>query len=174
RDQRLLDAVQQVARERDALSDPRWDALAKGTLSEEDEAVLREEAARSPAMAEAYELFRPFDAATKEAMIARVLAANPVVPKARRWWRAGATLAAAVVAALLVRFIIFPPGRPPPEPIPAYAIFVDGGEKPMLGAEDDAGAPHVLQDPESRLDVKLAPDTSVEGAIDVRAWLVRD
>ena len=68
-EKRLLEAIQRVARERDPLSDPRWDALAAGTLSDEEEAALREEAKRSPAMAQAYEAFRPLDAAKKERMI---------------------------------------------------------------------------------------------------------
>jgi hypothetical protein len=82
-DERLLGALRPVARERDPLSDPRWDALAHGSLSEEEAAALREEAKRSPAMAEAYEVFRPLDAAVKEAMAARV-AAGRGGPRPRR------------------------------------------------------------------------------------------
>src|SRR5262245_44268722 len=108
-DRRLLEAIQKAARARDVLRDPRWDALAGGTLSEKDRAKLREEAERSPAMREAYELASAFDAKTKAAMIALVAPARPALPKASRWRSVGAVLAfAAVPVALLIKLSTSP------------------------------------------------------------------
>src|SRR5690348_15936274 len=83
-EKRLLEAIHRVAQEREPLSDPRWDALARGALSATDEEALREEAKRSPTMAEAYEAFRPFDTREREAMIRSLPGLRSAPPKARR------------------------------------------------------------------------------------------
>ena len=64
----LLAAVVETVRaeDRDALSDPRWEDLARGELSEEERAELEALAGGDPLAAEAPALFTPFDAATRE------------------------------------------------------------------------------------------------------------
>jgi len=94
----LLKALTDTAKEIDPLADPRWEALAEGTLSAEDEAALAALARTSERHRALYEAFRPLDEAARARIAASLVAASPpparVVPLRRRWTWALAAAAA--------------------------------------------------------------------------------
>ena len=63
--------------------DERWDRLAAGTLSAEEEAELRALAAASPEAARAYEAFRPLGA-DFQARVVEAIRAQEVAERAAR------------------------------------------------------------------------------------------
>lgn len=168
-DQELLRELGRFAREEGELAhlDERWDRLAAGTLSAEEDAELRRLAATSDEARLAYEAFRPlgreFEAGVVAA-IATLQTAKPpdnVIPFWRRVARrvAAGTAAASTVAAALV--IVVPRLM---SPLPVYNVAeLSGGARTMRGdlAETQQLAPG------DRLVATLQPDTAVGGA----AWL---
>src|SRR5215831_10074605 len=123
-DDRLLRELGHLAREEkeaeQARLDERWDRLADGTLSPEEDAELRALAAASPEAREAYEAFRPLGAAFQARLVDELATAVPAATKtpagrllnfrralSRNSVRFGA-VAAAVAAACL--FLVLRPG----------------------------------------------------------------
>jgi hypothetical protein len=160
--------------------DERWDRLAAGTLSAEEEAELRALAATSEEARLAYEAFRPLGPqfegrvveAIQEQAEAEAVAAREAPPPARvlpfrRWsgWLAGAV--AAGLAACLALFLAAP------EPLPLYSrLAVAGGDQPMRGAANGPATVRVLH-PGSALEVTLSPPTQVSGRVEARWFVVR-
>jgi len=166
------DLVREAARERDALADPRWEALARGAISPEAEADLLR------ADAEAYQALRPLDAAAQERMVDRAMEAFDRVPApvpiARKRWRratAIAMLAAASFALLYIPISLM--GKQ--EQLPRYQIAIEGGERDVRSSEPKLGEPlprgmelgpliH-LRSPETRLEIRLRPATGYGGKV---------
>ena len=197
----LLDRLAELAREERAAEtqnlDPRWDAMAAGTLDDTAIAELRALAETSPEHARAWEAFQPLgedfqrrvlaqitpEARSEEASTSakaqeggEVLAWRPAAERrqtprpARRWIRAGwiPLAAAAAFAAFWLR----------PEavaPLPEYDGRLSGvrAERSTTESPGEAAAATRLA-PGSRLELVLAPATDVEGAIEVATWLWRD
>src|SRR5262245_17386152 len=129
---RLLSELADLARQRDGL-DERWDRLAAGTLTAEEEAELRALAETSPEAHETWEAFRPLGPEFQARVVDRIATGLP-----KKGWRArvlpfpptparigGWIAAAAAAAAVLVR-VLWPSG-----PLPEYQMAVSGGSSAM-------------------------------------------
>jgi len=181
-DDSFLDDLARAAREERETDrwDERWDRLAAGTLSAEEEAELQALAASSEEARLAYEAFRPlgpqFEARVAKAIEAieaiqgepQAAAAEPparVLPFRRRItpWLGG--VLAAGVAACLVLLLSAPP------PLPRYSLDVAGGDQALRGASGPATV-RVLH-PGSALEVTLRPPTRVSGRLTARWFVVR-
>lgn len=170
----ILSALRKEAHERDPSQHPRWEALAKGELSADEERALAEEAEASPAIRELFEAYRPLGPEAEDRYTARLLAAAkppraPDKPKPvrRPTWRSsviGLALAAALAAVLFI---------PRPSALPEYSIAIAGGEQVVRGEPQAAHGTPIIG-PGSRLSIVLRPATKLEGAIEARAFLVRD
>jgi hypothetical protein len=77
----LLDELARVARDEDPLRDPRWDALAKGELTEEQEAELRAEAEGSAIKQRALEAFQPLDERARDRFADQIMASLGEAPR---------------------------------------------------------------------------------------------
>jgi hypothetical protein len=173
---RLLRELGHLAREEEraerARLDERWDRLAAGTLTPEEEAELRALAETSPEAREAWEAFRPLGPEFQARVVEKISAE---LQKEEPWWRllwfrpaariGGWVTAAATAAAVVVRFM------QPPAPIPGYQIAVKGGSSEMREEEEEA----VRLAPGDRCEVLLRPDTAVARAKSLKAqcFLVR-
>ncbi len=185
----LLDDLGRVGREREAPVDPRWEALAAGTLSAEEAEALRQEAEGSEEGKRKYELFRPFDETETErgfaklnAELAKEKAASapapapapveetktkgtvtPLRPASRRWAAAAGALALAAAFA----FVMLLP------PIVSYelAASAEQRERSAPGVSD---APLRLSDPESKLTLSLTPLKGGDASFIVKALLMQE
>ncbi|HEV8582867.1 MAG TPA: hypothetical protein VGX68_27695 [Thermoanaerobaculia bacterium] len=160
--------------------DERWDRMAAGTLTAEEEAELRALAETSPEAREAHEAFRPLGP-DFQARIIDTIAAELTQPQAKpepqqppprilpfrlttvqitRWLTAAA--AAAAVLFLLLRI---------PASMPILTAYnppeLSGGEKKFRGEEVP------VYRPGSSLTVKVRPQKAVSGPLDVRAYFAR-
>lgn len=179
---KLLQELGRVARERQQAEarDERWESLTEGTLSEEDRRELERLAGQEPSAAEAYEAYKPLDAAAKERIAARLeqqLAGQStqqapaparVVPiSSSRRWRGVVPAVAALAAAAAILVLVLP--RQPP-PLPGYTLSLSSEQ----GVRSGTPEPEVPRlGPGSQLDVLLRPEQAVEGPLEVRAFLVR-
>jgi len=168
----------------DARRDERWDRLAAGTLSAEEDAALRALAATSPAAREAYEAFQPlgadFQARVVDAIASELrrpaAAAEPREPRSRllpfrpRTWRFAGSLAAAALAALGLLLVVRGPGTMPP--LPLYSAQLSGGIQTLRGASGPAAGPQLFA-PGSRLSLVVRPEHPVVGEVEARALLAR-
>lgn len=197
-DDDLLRELARAAREEEEEErrDPRWDALAAGTLPAEEEEALRREADSSMAAAERYEAFRPLDERFRERMVASIRAgqggaARPVgaepeeaaLGRAQRAAQEPADLAAArrrralrarwaavvglaAAAALLV--VVWPRGG---GPLPAYEARLTGGVESLRGPGGPPAAPAApVFVPGNAFELVLTPDEPVAGRLAVRAY----
>lgn len=168
----LLSRLGRVARdeaERETRElDERWDALARGELSEAEAEELRRE---NP---QAYEAFRPLEEGFKDQVMERLRERPPgralAFPGRRPTW--GWVVAASGLAAVLVLLILLPAV---PAALPGYALVVEGGAR-TLRSEAPAEAPSGPAEatrlgPGDRLEVLLRPETAVAGRVEARAWL---
>lgn len=172
-----LDALLPRLRAADPLADPRWDALAGGTLPEDKAAELKAACERGDAPAGAYEVFQPMSPERREKLLAAVLgpdapaerkeAPAPVSPWRRRAFVAAAGLALAASVALAVRLR-------PPTPLPAYAISFEGGDAVRaVPSAQPAAAPRALHlRPGARARILLIPAAATGGDVEVRAFVV--
>src|SRR6187401_2055610 len=103
--------------------DERWDRLAAGTLTPEEDAELRALAATDADAREAHEAFRPLGAeflARIQESIAAPAVAKPanaassakVLPFGRRAGKIGCLIAAAAAIAAMLTFFVRPPALP--------------------------------------------------------------
>lgn len=188
-DDRLLQELARVAREDreagDAELDDRWDDLAAGRLSPDEDQRLRALAQGSPEAAAAYEAFRPLDADFRARVVeaarfqlrasdrpAAVAATEerhepgPAVIDARRrwprWWLPAAALAAASVLLLL---------WPRQAPLPAYELEVHGYARALRSPGPEAAAERKVYVRGNRLRLVMTPSVAVEGAVAVRAFV---
>lgn len=194
---KLLDAIRDAARaeESDALSDPRWDALARGELSAEERAELEALAEGDPSLAGAPEAFAPLDEVTRQRFFqaakhgarsgagARAGADEGAPGKVSGSETSGArpaprslgrrlflgTSASAVVAVAAGATLWWRFGRRRGEVLPLYELSVAGGARAV---RDDAPG-EVKLAPGSRVVLSLRPQRSVKGAVEARAFLVQ-
>ncbi|MCP3137817.1 hypothetical protein [Pyxidicoccus xibeiensis] len=193
---KLLRELGRVARERQRAEarDGRWESLTEGTLSEDERRELERLAQEEPSAAEAYEAFRPLDATAREHIAARLerelaeqtaggtplLSREPLAPAReaqsparqaprapRRGLRRLAPAVAAMAAAAALLFVLLPRETPP---LPGYSLSVSSEQAVRAGAPAQ-DVPRL--GPGSRLDVLLRPEETVEGAVEVRAFLLR-
>lgn len=166
---RLLRDLGQLAKEEEgaerARLDERWDRLAAGTLTAEEEAELRALAETSPEAREAWEAFRPLGPEFQARVVEKIAAGLPREEKGRLLsfrparilgW-ATAAAAAAAVAVVLLR---------PSAPLPEYEIAVTGGSSEMRGepAQDFA--------PGDSFRVVLTPPTAAKaGSLEALCFL---
>lgn len=186
----LLRKLGQVAREQAAgeprALDDRWDRLAAGALSVDEEAELRRLAETSDDARDAWEAFRPLGADFQAGVVAAITAqtagersapsagsaaqvpaattsvpAGKVLPfhrNVRRLaaWGAALGAAAAAMAGLLVRV----------PPLPAYAVAeLSGGSRMTRGEVMETPTLH----PGDRFQASLRPETAVKRARSLRA-----
>jgi hypothetical protein len=168
----------------DARRDERWDRLAAGTLSAEEDAALGALAAASPAAREALEAFRPLGAEFQ----ARVVSAlegelrrpapgvGPREPRSRllpfrpaSWQFAGWLAAAAAAASVLVLVVRGPATMPP---LPLYSAQLSGGIQTFRGESGPATGPQLFA-PGSPLKLVVTPEQTVAGEVEARALLAR-
>jgi hypothetical protein len=149
--------------------DERWDRLAAGTLTAEEEAELKALAESSPEARETYEAFRPLGADFQARMVAAAAAelvapapkAAPPEPAARllpfrrvaRRVEVGVGVAFAVAAGVF--FLVHTP------PLPVYKA------DPLSFQSEYRGAGSETATPGSQVTVKVRPDTHVEGKPDL-------
>lgn len=166
---RLLRELGHLAKEEEgaekARLDERWDRLAAGTLTAEEEAGLRALAETSPEAREAWEAFRPLGPEFQARMVEKIAAE---LPKKEPWWRwllsflpagriGGWATAAAAAAAVLVVLLR------PSAPLPDYQIAsVTGGSSAMRGEQAEGPVPAFA--PGDIIKVVLHPTESLRQA----------
>jgi hypothetical protein len=183
-DDRLLRDLGELARQEgeddQARFDERWDRLAAGTLTAEEEAELAALAASSPEGKEAYEAFRPLGADFQARMVAKVRAelvsapppepppVEPDKPRSRVLPFRGVAgrievwLGAAAAVAASLFFLVRPPALPP---LPGY-----DADKPVFQSEyRGTGATAAI--PGSQVTLKVRPRTPVTGDLEARGFL---
>lgn len=167
--------------------DERWDRLAAGTITAEEEAELKVLAATSAEAREALEAFRPlgadFQARVIEAIAAEMHGTaerkeSPRQPRprpsdtrrdARRWGWWWLVPAAAAAAALLV-FVRGPATLPP---FPTYtADELTGGIRTMRGGEPSATGERLFV-PSSLLTLVALPERSLTEGLEAHGFLAR-
>jgi len=171
---RLLRDLGQLAKEEEgaerARLDERWDRLAAGTLTPEEEAELRALAETSPEAREAWEAFRPLGPEFQARVVEKIAAELPQEKKGRLLpfrparilgWATAAAAAAAVAVVLL---------RPSAAPLPDYQIVsISGGSSEMRGEQPRDFAPG------DRIGVRLRPAReSRAGRLEGQLFLVRN
>ncbi|HVF59701.1 MAG TPA: hypothetical protein VNJ70_07830 [Thermoanaerobaculia bacterium] len=177
---RLLRDLGHLAREESEAEqrrlDERWDRLAAGTLSAEEEAELRALAEASPEARQAFEAFRPLGADFQARVVAAIRAQEVAERAARKssWkllpWRqliprvAAWGTATAAAAASLIMLV-----RPP---LPGYALAeISGGSRALRGETME------VQEftPGDDFQVVLRPETQVAWArfLTAQAFLLR-
>jgi len=194
--QRLRERVRRILEDEAALADGRARGERGGGASKDDDRRIEALARRvreKEAADEPEELFRPLDAEERSALADSVFASldagenaeagAKVVPlpekvaapkkngaQAPRRSRWGLVLLAAALGALAVLFVV---RKDAPQPIAAYTLSVEGGNKAV---RSDPAAPEAALrlDPTSRLALALRPEKPVSGAIAVRGYLVRE
>ncbi|MDC0744110.1 hypothetical protein [Polyangium mundeleinium] len=176
KDDDLLDALGRAARKNDLLADPRWDALARGELSDEEIQKLAE---GSAATRDAVEAFRPLGAQanaclTEQALVA-IGAQNPgaapaEVVRIHRPRRALLALFAACLTAA-VAFVLLSRNDAEP-PLPMYALSVEGGDRSFRADAPSPDEPRLA--PGSRLSLSIRPAADVLGVVEARAYSIRD
>ena len=181
---RLLRELGHLAKEEEgaerARLDERWDRLAAGTLTAEEEAELLALAETSQEAREAYEAFRPLGPEFQARVVEKIAAELPPKEWWREWWRrllsfrptprfAGWATAAAAAAAVVVA-LLWPPA-PLPAPLPGYQIAsVTGGSTAMRAEQEET-----VFAPGDSCEVLLRPDTAVTEAksLVAQCFLVR-
>jgi hypothetical protein len=166
-DDRPLRDLGNLARKQDeaerARWDERWDRLAAGTLTVEEDAELKALAEASPEAREAYEAFRPLGADFQTEVVAkisqelrpRVLFFRRVIRRAEVW----VGLAAAVAAG--VYFFL----RPPVPPLPSYELAILVVPSEYRGPESGTATPG------SPVVLKIRPQTAVTGKVKAQGFL---
>jgi hypothetical protein len=193
---KLLNELGDLARREEeaerAVLDERWDRLAAGTLSAEEDAELRALAETSPEAREAYEAFRPlggdFQARVTEKITAELArgpapepvesAPEPEKPPARVLlfprgaFRPLAWIGSAAAAAVLSFLFL----RAPAAPLPVYTAALEGGVQAMRGTEPGPAGGLPVYYPNSSLTLRAFPVKSAQdpaAALEARAFFGR-
>lgn len=169
---RLLRELGHLAKEEEgaelARLDERWDRLAAGTLTAEEEAELRDLAETSTEAREAWEAFRPLGPEFQARMVERIAAELP-----KEWWgrlpsfrptRRFAGWATAAVAAAAVVVVLLRSSAP----LPGYQIAVTGGSSETRGEQPTDFAAG------DRIQVVLRPETAIQGHLESQLFLLRE
>ena len=156
-------AKEEEGEERSRL-DERWDRLAAGTLSAEEEAELRALAETSPEAREAWEAFRPLGPEFQARVVERIATELPKPGKVlpfRPAARIGGWIAAAAAAVLAVVLL-----RPAP-PLPDYEVAVSGGPSEMRSGPAESFSPG------GGIEIVLRPQTETRGSLEARLYLLQ-
>src|SRR5436305_6363036 len=115
----LGDLARSETKAEEARFDERWDRLAAGTLTAEEDAELKALAASSPEAREAYEAFRPLGADFQARVVSAINAERPrVLPFRRMIHRAEIWVGLAAAMAAGVFFLVRGPATQ--APLPGY------------------------------------------------------
>jgi hypothetical protein len=149
-------------------SNDAWEGLSEGTLSKEEEALLRALAEESEGDALKLEAYAPLNDAFKERTVDRL--AEQIKSEGQKRWRARvrsytyvASGFAAAAAALLVLW-------PKESALPDYTMNVQGSVQEQRGDTKNEGALHML--PESPIELTLTPEAQVSEALTLTVGLV--
>jgi hypothetical protein len=184
-DDRMLRELGELARQEDeadqARFDERWDRLAAGTLTAEEEAELAALAASSPEGKEAYEAFRPLGANFQARMVAAAGAElagapqnepveppAPVLPFRRVARRVEVWLGAAAAVAASLFFLVRTPDLSS-----GYEASLEGGFKTDRGSETISAKEPRIYGPGSLLTLSVNPKQPLKqpGKVSSKAFL---
>jgi hypothetical protein len=162
----LGDLARSETKAEEARFDDRWDRLAAGTLTAEEEAELKALAESSPEYREAYEAFRPlgadFQARVVSAIRPRILPFRPVMRKAEVWVGLAAALAAGV-------FFLVPR---PESPLPSgYEAHFNTGDQTLRGDKPHPANGIPTFSSGSRLELSISPLHPIPGQVKPQAFL---
>jgi len=174
---RLLRELGHLAKEEEgaekARLDERWDRLAAGTLTAEEEAELRALAETSPEAREAWEAFSPLGPEFQARMVEKIAAELPKPKKKKEpWWgwllslllsfrpavRIGGWVTTAAAAAAACLFVLL---RSPA--LPMYTAELNGGAQTFRGAEPSPDSEQPVFFSGSRLTLVALPAKPVDG-----------
>ena len=149
--------------------DERWDRLAAGTLTAEEEAQLRALAESSPEAREAWEAFRPLGPEFQARVVEKIAAELPRERRARLLpfrpaaqiggWVTAAAAAAAVLVVLLR----------PSAPLPEYRIASVTGASEMRGEQPEEPVGEFA--PGEPIKVVLHPEGESSGSLEAQLFL---
>jgi hypothetical protein len=161
----LLKGIAAAARAQDPASDPRLAARIDGTLSAEDAAELEALGEHSEAYRAAWIASEPISAEKRAQFVERL-------PRPKVVWLRPIVVAGALAAAAAFALIVHSTS---PEPLPAYAMVVTGGE---LEDRSDDGKPAQTEvirlGPGSSLELTLRPAVRASGEVAVQGYLIRN
>lgn len=172
---KLGDLARQEGEAEKARLDERWDRLAAGTLTAEEEAELKALAESSPEMREAYEAFRPLDADFQAQVVSAINAARPPAPRPAPpeprpfpFRRIEVWLGAAAAVAAGVLFFLRVPGPALPPLSSGYEAHLAGGFKSDRGGEAaPANEPRIFG-PGALFSLVVSPKQPLKDPGDVR------
>jgi hypothetical protein len=185
----LGDLARSEAEAEKARFDDRWDRLAAGTLTAEEETELKDLAESSTEYKEAYEAFRPLGAEFQARVVGAIQSKQaeerqgksqkrtppdppfppvPVPPRPRVW--AGFAAAAVAVGVFLPGVFILMRMM---DPLPHYEASLTGGFKTNRGVETSPPTRKPVFTPGSPFNLELNPKESLEhpGKVKPRAFL---
>jgi hypothetical protein len=175
-DDEILREASEIEKGRDVLADPRWQALAEGTLGAADRAELEALARGSEDARIAFDAYRPLDATDQAEIVDKILVASPapalapVIALRPRRNAVAALFAIGSLAAAAALFLALPARGP--AAIPAYEVSI-AGEKMQRGTPFPADAEHDFG-PGSEVDLVLRPAIAEKGPLQARGFIVRD
>ena len=181
----LGDMERSEAKAEEARFDERWDRLAAGTLTAEEDAELKALAASSPEAREAYEAFRPLGADFQARVVSAINAERSPKPlplpqpqplpkplpfRLARRIEVWVGSAAAVAAGLF--FLVLWPAMAPPLSS-GYVASLSGGLKSNRGGEPSPPNEKPVLSPGSPFTLEVSPNQPLEhpGKVKARAFL---
>lgn len=179
-DQLLRDLGDLARQEREAEKarlDDRWDLLAAGTLTPEEEAELKALAASSPEAREAYEAFHPLGAGFQARVVSAIQAERAgdapqvetqetrsrVLPFRRAVRRIEVWVGTAAAVAAGVFFFLRTPAALPP--LPGYELAS------LAVPSDYRGSGSHTASPGSLVTLTIRPQTAVKGRVEAQGFL---
>jgi hypothetical protein len=167
----LGDLARQEGEAEKARFDERWDRLAAGTLSPEEEAELKALAESSPEMREAYEAFRPLGADFQARMVSAINAErHRVLPFRRIVRRIEVWVGAAAAAAASLFFLVRGPALPP---LPLYAFDQLNGNQTVRGSQPGPASGMPVFEPDSPLTFVVRPPHPVTTPVAAKSFLAQ-
>ncbi len=184
----LGDLARSEAEAEEACFGDRWDRLAAGTLTADEEAELKALAESSPEHREAYEAFRPLGADFQARVLSAIeaeqggetpqLAPPEPRPRVLPFRRAAVRrvevwLGATAAVAAAATFFFLQTSAPLP-PLPLYQAELIGGDKIVRGSEPGPASGTPIFSPGSMLKLALRPQPPqpVQGRLEAQAFRV--